>query len=80
VKGRAYSHFGGKSIIVQPPQLASRDDFAIWLRGLESLVSWVKVELDDREQVYFGEVDLRTSRKYRSELWRSLGIRRPQNV
>ncbi len=75
VKGRAYRHFGGKSIIVQPPQLASRDDFAIWLRGLESLVSWVRVELDDSEQVYFGEVDLGTTRKYRGELWRRLGIR-----
>ena len=75
VKGRAYRHFGGKSIIVEPPQLASRDDFTIWLKGLESLVAWVKVELDDREQVYFGEVDLGTSRKYRSEFWRGLGIR-----
>jgi predicted amidohydrolase len=76
VEGRAYRHFGGKSIIIQPPQLVSRDDFGLWLRGLDSLVAWVKVELDDREQVYFGEVDLRTSRKYRAELWRRLGIRR----
>lgn len=79
VSGRAYRHFGGKSIIIQPPQLASREDFAIWLRGLDSLEAWVKVELDDREQVYFGEVDLGTSRKYRNELWRGLGIRRRQS-
>jgi hypothetical protein len=76
VKGRAYSHYGGKSIIIQPPQLGSRDDFLIWLRGIDSLVAWVKVELDDREQVYFAEIDLGTSRKYRRELWRALGIRR----
>jgi predicted amidohydrolase len=76
VKGRVYRHFGGKSIIIQPPQLASRDDFEIWLRGLGSLESWVKVELDDREQVYMGGVDLGISRKYRSEFWRGLGIRR----
>jgi predicted amidohydrolase len=76
VKGRAYRHFGGKSIIIQPPQLASRDDFLIWLRGIDSLVAWVKVELDDREQVYFAEIDLGTSRKYRREHWRALGIRR----
>ena len=76
VKGRAYRYSGGKSIIIQPPQLRSRDDFAIWLRGLDSLATWVKVELDDREQVYLGEVDLGTSRKYRSQLWSGLGIRR----
>ena len=76
VKGRAYHHFGGKSIIIQPPQLVSRNDFGLWLRGLDSLTAWVQVELDDREQVYFGEIDLRTSRDYRAELWRRLGIRR----
>jgi len=76
VKGRSYRYFGGKSIIIQPPQLASRDDLTIWLRGLDSLETWVKVELDDREQVYLGEVHLGTSRKYRSELWRGLGIQR----
>ena len=78
VKGRAYRHFGGKSIIIQPPQMTSRDDFSIWLRGLDSLEAWVKVELDDREQVYLGEVDLGTSRRYRNELWGGLGIRRRQ--
>lgn len=76
VQGRVYRHYGGKSIIIQPPKLVSDDDFRLWLRNLDSLEGWVKVELDGREQVYFGEIDLSTTRKYRIELWRRLGIQR----
>jgi hypothetical protein len=43
---------------------------------LDSLQGWVKVELDEREQVYFSEVDLGTTRKFRTELWQRLGIQR----
>lgn len=76
VHERVYRHHGGRSIIIQPPRLVSKDDFGLWLRSLDSLQGWVTVELDEREQVYFGEVDLRTTRRYRTDLWRSLGIRR----
>ncbi|MEE9122072.1 MAG: carbon-nitrogen hydrolase family protein [Syntrophobacteria bacterium] len=76
VGGRVYRHHGGNSIIIQPPRLVSRDDFTLWLRSLDSLEGWVKVELDEREQVYFGEVDLGTTRKFRTELWHRLGIQR----
>jgi predicted amidohydrolase len=76
VGGRVYRYHGGNSIIIQPPRLVSRDDFTLWLRSLDSLEGWVKVELDEREQVYFGEVDLGTTRKFRTELWHRLGIQR----
>ncbi len=76
VDGRVYRHQGGGSIIIQPPRLVSEDDFSLWLRSLDSLESWVTVELDEREQVYFGEIDLRTTQRFRTEFWRHLGFRR----
>jgi hypothetical protein len=43
---------------------------------LDSLEKWVTVELDRREQVYIGEIDLGTARRFRDEFWKRLGIRR----
>jgi predicted amidohydrolase len=76
VNGRVYRQNGGGSIIVQPPTLVSEGDFTLWLRSLDSLEGWVTVELDKREQVYFGEVDLGTTQRFRAELWHRLGFRR----
>ena len=63
-------------MIIQPPKLVREDDFALWLRSLDSLEKWVTVELDKREQVYIGEIDLGTARRFRAEFWKRLGIRR----
>lgn len=76
--GRVYHHHGGKSIIIQPPRLVTRDDFRIWLRSLDDLEGWVTVELDRREQVSLSEVDLATGRRFRAEFRRQLGIHPPQ--
>ncbi len=76
VAGRVYRHQGGHSMIIQPPRLVSEQDFRLWLQSLDSLDGWVTVVLDEREQVDFGEVDLGTTRKFRTEFWRHLGIRR----
>ena len=76
VQGRIYRHQGGRSIIIQPPKLLNEEDFLLWLRSLDSLEGWITVELDKRERVYFGEVDLRTTRRYRKKFWHHLGIRR----
>jgi hypothetical protein len=62
-------------MITQPPRLLSEHDFRLWLRSLDSLETWVTVELDEREQVFFGEVHLATTRRFRNEFWRHLGIR-----
>jgi len=75
--GRVCHHHGGKSVIIQPPRLVTRDDFRIWLRSLDDPKGWVTVELDRREQVSLGEVDLATGRRFRAEFWRQLGIHRP---
>ncbi len=74
VDGRIYRHLGGGSMIIQPPRLVSDHDFRLWLRSLDSLDGWVTVELDEREQVHFGEVDLGTTRRFRAEFWRHFGI------
>ncbi|MGD8371330.1 MAG: carbon-nitrogen hydrolase family protein [Syntrophobacterales bacterium] len=76
VDDRVYRQYGGGSIIVQPPKLVSDADFRLWLRSLDSLEDWITLELDEREQVHFGEVDLGTTRRFRSELWRHLGFQR----
>jgi predicted amidohydrolase len=76
IGGRVYRHQGGGSMITQPPRLVSEDDFRLWLRSLDSLEGWVTVELDEREQVHFGEIDLGTTRRFRIKFWRHLGIRR----
>jgi predicted amidohydrolase len=78
IGGRVYHHHGGKSFIIQPPRLVTRDDFRIWFRSLDDLKGWITVELDRREQVALGEVDLATGRRFRADFRRQLGIQRPQ--
>jgi hypothetical protein len=34
------------------------------------------VELDELEQVYFGEVNLSTVRRFRKEVWNRFGLKR----
>jgi predicted amidohydrolase len=74
--GKTYRHQGGGSMIIQPPKLVSQYDFKLWLRSLDSLKEWVTVELDGREQVHFEQIDLGTTRRFRGEFWRHLGIQR----
>jgi predicted amidohydrolase len=76
IGGRVYHQHGGHSLIIQPPKLVSEDDFKIWLRSLDSLERWVTLELDEREQVSFEELDLRTTRRFRAEFWRYFGFHR----
>jgi predicted amidohydrolase len=76
IGGRVHHIHGGHSMVIQPPRLVSEDDFRLWFRSLDTLAGWITVELDDREQVHIGEVDLATSRRFRSKFWNRLGISR----
>lgn len=68
--------FGGGSFIMHPPRMLDKDDFQRWARGLNDLVNWVQVELDELEQVSIGEVNLVTPRRLRSVFFNRFGFRR----
>ena len=78
IGGRVYRQYGGGSFFIQPPRVVDKDDFRLWMRSLDDLAGWIIVELDSREQVYIGDIDLGTTRRYRFEFWRQLGFQRRQ--
>lgn len=75
-QGKRVHHHGGGSFVIQPPRMLDMDDFRRWIRGVNDVEDWVQVELDELEQVYFGEVNLSTARRFRKELWRRFGLSR----
>lgn len=72
---RVHQH-GGGSFVVQPPRMLDKDDFQRWARGLDTIESWVQMELDELEQVYMGEVNLATPRRMRAEFFSRFGFLR----
>ncbi|MCE5335795.1 MAG: carbon-nitrogen hydrolase family protein [Desulfobacteraceae bacterium] len=69
-------HYGGGSFIAHPPKLLDKDDFQRWARSLDSIESWIQMELDELEQVYMSEVNLSTPRRMRSEFFSRFGFLR----
>ncbi len=68
--------YGGGSFVIQPPKLLDKDDFRRWMRSLQDVNSWVQVELDELEQVYFAEINLATARRLRAEYFKRFGFLR----
>jgi predicted amidohydrolase len=68
--------YGGGSFTLQPPKMLDKEDFNRWVRGLEDIESWIHLELDELEQVYIGEVNLNTPRRFRIEFFSRFGFQR----
>jgi predicted amidohydrolase len=68
--------YGGGSFIMQPPKMLDKDDFRRWIRGVDNIGEWVQAELDELEQVHFGEINLSTGRRIRGEFFNRFGFRR----
>lgn len=73
-RGRKIHHFGGSSFVIQPPKLFDKEHFRRWLRGLDTIESWVQVELGDFECVEVVDVDLKTCREYRGAFRERFGF------
>ncbi|NLI80698.1 MAG: carbon-nitrogen hydrolase family protein [Deltaproteobacteria bacterium] len=67
---------GGHSLVIQPPKMLDRHDFRRWLRSVDTVDDWVRVELDELEQIHVAEVNLSTARRFRKEFWERLGYQR----
>lgn len=76
VGGKRIHHQGGGSFVIQPPRLIDRDDFRRWLRSLDAVQDWIKVQLDELERVQLVDVHLATIRRFRREFWRRFGFQR----
>ncbi|MCU0571755.1 MAG: carbon-nitrogen hydrolase family protein [Syntrophobacteraceae bacterium] len=76
IGGKRVHHHGGGSFVIQPPRLIDKDDFRRWLRSLDSIQDWIKVQLDELERVQLVDVHLATVRRFRRELWRRFGFQR----
>lgn len=72
---RVHQH-GGHSFVIQPPKLLDKHDFRKWIRSLDVIEDWVRVELDELEQTVMAEVNLSTARRFRREFWERFGFRR----
>ncbi len=73
-QGRKVHHFGGHSFVIHPPKLLDKDHFRRWLRGLDTLDSWVHRELEDIECVEIVEVDLKTTNEFRASFKQRFGF------
>jgi predicted amidohydrolase len=76
INGKRIHQHGGHSFIIQPPKILDRDDFRRWIRSLDHVEDWVDTELGELEQVHFGELDLRTTRRFRRDFWSRFGWQR----
>jgi predicted amidohydrolase len=76
MQGKRIHQYGGHSLVIQPPRLLDKDDFRRWFRSLDNVEDWVKVELDELEQIYVADVDLGTARRFRREFWNRFGFHR----
>jgi predicted amidohydrolase len=72
--GKRVHHHGGKSFVIQPPKLLDKEDFSRWFRSLDNLKEWVRVELDELEQIHIAEINLTTTRRFRQEFRNRLGF------
>lgn len=76
INDRRIHQHGGHSFVVQPPKMFDRHDFRRWLRSLDNIDDWVRVELAELEQIHVAEVNLSTGRKFRREFWERFGFQR----
>ena len=76
INGRRIHQHGGQSFAIQLPRILDREDFRRWFKGLDSVEDWVRLELDQLEQIHFLEMDLRTARRFRRDFLGSFGIQR----
>ncbi len=76
IHGRRIHQQGGKSFVIQLPRILDREDFRRWLKSLDHVQDWVRMELDQLEQMQLVEVDLRTARRFRREFLGRFGIQR----
>ncbi len=74
VGGKRVHQRGGGSFVIQPPRILDKDDFRRWLRSLDNINDWVRVELDELEQVHFTTVDLTTTRRFGSDFRNRFGL------
>jgi predicted amidohydrolase len=74
--GKRVHQHGGHSFVMQPPKMLDKDDFRRWLRSLDTLDDWLKLELDELEQVQVAELNLSVARRFRREFWDRFGFRR----
>jgi predicted amidohydrolase len=74
--GKRVHQHGGHSFVIQPPRLLDKDEFRRWLRSLDSVEDWLKVQLDELEQVFIADVNLTTVRRFRREFWDRFGFQR----
>ncbi len=72
---RVHIH-GGQSFVMQPPKMIDKDDFRRWVKGLDSIEDWVRVELDELEHVQIVDINLSTIRRFRREFWDRFGFKR----
>lgn len=76
VKGRRLHQHGGHSFVIQPPKMIDKDEFRRWMKSLDSIEDWVRVEMDELEQVKVVDVNLSTVRRFRKEFWARFGFQR----
>ena len=76
INGRRFHQHGGQSFVIQLPRVLDREDFRRWFRSLDSVQDWVRIELDQLEQMQIVEVDLRTARRFRREFLGRFGVQR----
>jgi len=76
IQGKRVHQHGGRSFVIQPPKLLDREDFRRWFRSLDATDDWMRVELDELEQVQVVEVNLSTVRRFRREFWDRFGFQR----
>lgn len=76
INNRRIHQHGGHSFVIHPPRMLDRHDFRRWVRSLDVIEDWVRVELDELEQIHVAEVNLSTARRFRKEFWERFGFRR----
>ncbi len=74
---RIHQH-GGHSLVIQPPKMLDNEDFRRWFRSLDTIEDWVKMELDELEQISMAEVNLSMARRFRRKFWNRFGFQRVQ--
>jgi predicted amidohydrolase len=76
INGRRIHQQGGQSFVIQLPRVLDREDFRRWFKSLDTVQDWVRMELDQLEQMQIVEVDLRTARRFRHEFLGRFGVQR----
>jgi len=76
VQGKRIRQHGGRSFLLHPPKMLDKVDFNRWFRSLDNIDDWLRIELDELEQVHISDVNLSTARQFRREFWNRFGFQR----